>query len=134
MHSIKTIFCHNAINDCQPNVAQRSLQSYACSIITVVYDKYYSACITKPKDVDLPRDLHLSRNIPKATKSHISKPQKAQILKPQAAKISLKRNSGVCNVYVNMTLKTVASIKYNARGKATMSSSTRPGICRFTLL
>ena len=70
----------------------------------------------------------MSRNLPKATKSHISKPQKAQTLKPQkaqtlkpqAAKISLKKNSGVCNVYVNMTLKTVASIKYNARGKATM--------------
>ena len=103
-----------------PNVAQRSLQSYACSIITVVYDKYYSACKSKPKVVNLPRDLHLSRSMPKATKSHILKPQKPQTLKPQAAKISLKRNSGVCNIYVNMTLKTVASVKYDARGKATI--------------
>ena len=62
----------------------------------------------------------MSRNLPKANKVSHSEASKSANFEAASSQDIAQKEFRVCNVYVNMTLKTVASVKYNARGKATM--------------
>ena len=50
MHTIKSLFCHDAIKNCKVN-EERNHYNRTLSVISVVYDKYYKVCRVNQKDL-----------------------------------------------------------------------------------